>query len=243
MAFSALIRTLERSQLAAELLTKLQQQGMLHLNGLPRLPKGLVASALAKESQRHLLVVTATVEEAGRWAAQLEAMAWQTVHFYPTTESSPYKADRVESEMIWGQMQGLAEVVQTAGNSRRGTLAIVCTTQALQPHLPAPEEFAARCLTLRVGDSGDVEAISTQLVYLGYDRVPLVETEGQWSRRGDIIDIFPVAAELPVRLEWFGDELDKLREFDPATQRSLDKIESLVLTPVNFGVMFGGGWV
>jgi transcription-repair coupling factor (superfamily II helicase) len=239
MAFSALIRTLERSQLAAELLTKLQQQGMLHLNGLPRLPKGLVASALAKESQRHLLVVTATVEEAGRWAAQLEAMAWQTVHFYPTTESSPYKADRVESEMIWGQMQGLAEVVQTAGNSQRGTLAIVCTTQALQPHLPAPEEFAARCMTLRVGDSGDVEGISTQLVNLGYDRVPLVETEGQWSRRGDIIDIFPVAAELPVRLEWFGDELDKLREFDPATQRSLDKIESLVLTPVNFGVMFG----
>ena len=78
-----------------------------------------------------------------------------------------------------------------------------------------------------------------QLVNLGYERVPLVETEGQWSRRGDIIDIFPVAAELPVRLEWFGDEFDKLREFDPSTQRSLDKIESLVLTPVNFGTIFG----
>ncbi|MFM2304434.1 MAG: hypothetical protein RLZZ135_1846, partial [Cyanobacteriota bacterium] len=243
MAFSALIRTLERSQLSAELLLKLQQQRMLHLTGLPRLVKGLVSSALAQGSQQNLVVVCATVEEAGRWAAQLEAMGWQAVHFYPTTESSPYGADNLESETIWGQMQGLAEICtprlklpakddlgvgsDLGGSTEPGRMAIVCTTQALQLHLPSPPEFIARCLTLRVENEGDVEAISTQLVNLGYDRVPLVETEGQWSRRGDIIDIFPVAAELPIRLEWFGDELDKLREFDPATQRSLDKIESL----------------
>jgi transcription-repair coupling factor (superfamily II helicase) len=234
MAFSALIRTLERSQLAAELLSKLEQQKMLHLSGLPRLPKGLVISALAQGSEQHLLVVTATIEEAGRWAAQLEAMAWQTVHFYPTTESSPYGATSLESETIWGQMQGLAEMGRLGEGGRVG-VAVVCTTLALQAHLPSPEEFSARCLTLRVGAVGDLEQIEIQLVELGYDRVPLVEVEGQWSRRGDIIDIFPVAAELPVRLEWFGDDLDKLREFDPSTQRSLDKIESLILTPVNFG--------
>jgi transcription-repair coupling factor (superfamily II helicase) len=247
MAFSALIRTLERSQLAAELLSKLQHQPMLHLSGLPRLPKGLVASALAQGSGQHLLVVAATIEEAGRWAAQLEAMNWPTVQFYPTTESSPYGATRLESETIWGQMQGLAELGRLGDGAcgsvgdgeKKDKVAIVCTTLALQPHLPAPAAFAARCLTLRVGDSGDVEQIGTQLVNLGYDRVPLVEVEGQWSRRGDIIDIFPVAAELPVRLEWFGDDLDKLREFDPSTQRSLDKIESLVLTPVNFATIFG----
>lgn len=59
----------------------------------------------------------------------------------------------------------------------------------------------------------------------------LVEAEGQWSRRGDIIDIFPVAAELPLRLEFFGDELEKMREFDPVSQRSLDKVQQVVLTP------------
>ncbi len=262
MAFSALIRTLERSQLAAELLSKLQQQGTLHLSGLPRLPKGLVASALAQGAQQHLVVVTATVEEGGRWAAQLEAMGWKSIYFYPTTESSPYGAVNLESEMIWGQMQGLAEVQSLGGSLGDGSItngdttptasltdwgigrvetgvAIVCTTLALQPHLPSPAEFAARCLRLRVGDEGDVEKLGTQLVDLGYERVPLVEVEGQWSQRGDIIDIFPVAAELPVRLEWFGDELDKLREFDASTQRSLDKIERLMLTPVNFGTIFG----
>ncbi len=58
--------------------------------------------------------------------------------------------------------------------------------------------------------------------------------EGQWSRRGDIVDIFPVSAELPVRLEWFGDELEQLKEFDPSNQRSLDKLEQLLLTPTSF---------
>jgi transcription-repair coupling factor (superfamily II helicase) len=62
-----------------------------------------------------------------------------------------------------------------------------------------------------------------------------VETEGQWSRRGDIVDVFPVSSELPVRLEWFGDEIEQIREFDPVTQRStLEKIEQLTLTPTSF---------
>jgi len=57
----------------------------------------------------------------------------------------------------------------------------------------------------------------------------LVEMEGQWSRRGDIVDVFPVSSELPVRLEWFGDELEQIREFDPATQRSTTVKERSVL--------------
>jgi len=87
----------------------------------------------------------------------------------------------------------------------------------------------------------DLDQFSDKLAQLGYERVPLVETEGQWSRRGDIVDVFPVSSELPVRLEWFGDEIEQIREFDPATQRSrsvsngaLDKITSLVLTPTTF---------
>jgi len=66
----------------------------------------------------------------------------------------------------------------------------------------------------------DLDVFSDNLAQLGYERVPLVEMEGQWSRRGDIVDVFPVSSELPVRLEWFGDELEQIREFDPATQRS-----------------------
>ncbi|MEQ9367530.1 MAG: transcription-repair coupling factor [Coleofasciculus chthonoplastes F3-SA18-01] len=245
MAFSSIIRTLERSPLTGELLSKLNRQSSLHLNGIARLPKGLVSSAIAQASDRNLLVVCATLEEASRWAAQLEAMNWQTVHFYPTSEASPYEPFNPESEMTWGQMQVLADLVRHSSTPDSGDteenhsvtvngLAIVATHAALQPHLPPVKAYAPYCLTINQGMTRDIKDIDNQLARLGYDRVPLVEMEGQWSRRGDIVDIFPVAAELPVRLEWFGDELEQLREFDPATQRSLDKIEQLVLTPTDF---------
>ncbi|MGB7443503.1 MAG: hypothetical protein WA919_20770, partial [Coleofasciculaceae cyanobacterium] len=72
MAFSSIIRVLEQSSLTRELLKKLNSQHSLHLNGVPRLPKGLVASALSKADSRHLFLVSSTIEEASRWATQLE---------------------------------------------------------------------------------------------------------------------------------------------------------------------------
>ncbi len=237
MAFSSIIRALGRSPLTTELLSKLDQQRYLQLNGIPRLPKGLVASALAQAQGQNLFVVCATLEEVSRCCAQLEAMGWQTVHFYPTSEASPYEPFDPESEMTWGQMQVLADLVKaeaTGSPHSSAKMAVVATERALQLHLPPPEAFKPFCITLERGQSWDLNAFSKKVATLGYERVPLVEMEGQWSRRGDIIDVFPVSAELPVRLEWFGDELDQMREFDPATQRSLDKIERLVLTPTDF---------
>ncbi len=233
MAFSSITRALGRSPLTSELLNKLGQQGILHLSGLARLPKGLVASTLAQAANRPLVVITATLEEAGRWTAQLEAMGWQTVHFYPTSESSPYEPFDPEAEMTWGQLQVLAEL----GNREQRTgnkTAIVATGRALQPHLPPLEAFTPYSLTVEKGQELNLNTLSEDLARLGYERSNLVESEGQWSRRGDIIDVYPVAAELPVRLELFGDELDQIREFDPSTQRSLDRTDKLVLTPTSF---------
>ncbi len=242
MTFSSIIRTLGRSPLATELLNKLKRHRYVQLNGVARLPKGLVASALAQQEGRSLLVVTATLEEAGRWVAGLEAMGWQTVHFYPTSETSPYELSYSdESEMTWGQMQVLADLVEKReANLNSKPIAIIATERALQSHLPPPAAFEPYCLTLARGMTQDSKILDRQLASMGYDRVSLVEMEGQWSRRGDIVDVFPVAAELPVRLEWFGDDLEQIREFDPSSQRSLDKIDRLVLTPTDFSGIVRG---
>ncbi|MGB6168599.1 MAG: transcription-repair coupling factor, partial [Geitlerinemataceae cyanobacterium] len=234
MALASLVRTISRSPLTGELLAKLDRNSHLHLEGIARVPKGLIASALAGKQQHSLCVVAATLEEAGRWAAQLQEMGWQTVHFYPTSEASPYEP-HYSDEMTWGQMQVLAELATLTSTERQ--LAIVTTQRALQPHLPPLEVFRADCFHLEVGMALDGKTFDRRLVELGYERVSLVEMEGQWGRRGDIVDVFPVAAEFPVRLELFGDELEKMREFDPTTQRSLDKVTQLLLTPTSFGLM------
>ena len=251
MAFSSIVRALGRSPLTTELVSKLNRQHDLHLSGISRLPKGFVTSALAQADKQNLFVVCATLEEAGRAYAQLEAMGWQTVHFYPTSEASPYEPFDPETEMTWGQMQVLADLVirqesfvksqelsaldKGQRTSDKGQIAIVATERELQTHLPPPEALKQFCLTLKRGMEFDLGSFSEKLATLGYERVPLLEMEGQWSRRGYIVDVFPVSSELPVRLEWFGDEIEQIREFDPSTQRSaLDKINQLILTPTSF---------
>ena len=112
MTFSAITRALTRSPLTGELLNTLGKFQHLRLNGVARLPKGLVSSALAQAQGRSLLVVCATLEEAGRWTAQLEAMGWRSVQFYPTSETSPYESFDSEAEMTWGQLQVLADLSQ-----------------------------------------------------------------------------------------------------------------------------------
>ncbi len=236
MAFSSIVRALGRSSLTTELLSKLKTQTQLQLNGVPRLPKGLVASALANSSERNLFVVCATLEEAGRWTTQLEAMGWKTIHFYPTSEVSPYEPFDPETEMTWGQMQVIADLIKLCPSSdSSSSVAVIATQAALQPHLPPPESFKPFCLNIAKGMEFNLGTFAEKMATLGYERVPLVEMEGTWSRRGDIVDVFPVSSELPVRLDWFGDEIEQIREFDPSTQRStLDKIEQIILTPTSF---------
>lgn len=89
MAFGSIVRAVEKSPLTRELTGKLNKKQSLLLNGIPRLPKGIVSSGLARAEGKNLLLVCPTLEDAGRWAAQLEAMGWQTVNFYPTSEASP----------------------------------------------------------------------------------------------------------------------------------------------------------
>ena len=176
-------------------------------------------------------MVVPTLEEAGRWAALLELMGWNSASLYPTSEGSPYEPFDPTSEIVWGQLQVLSDLI---GSSDGADFAIVATERALQPHLPPPEALTSTCRTLRRGDEIDLEDLGETLAQLGYERVSTIDQEGTWSRRGDIVDVFPVSSELPVRLEFFGEELDKLREFDPATQRSLDPIDQLRLTPTGF---------
>ncbi|MGA1411210.1 MAG: transcription-repair coupling factor [Prochlorotrichaceae cyanobacterium] len=233
MALSSILRYLSQSALTQDLVDKLAH-GSLRLTGADRFARGLVASTLAQCTHRPLLVITATLEEAGRWAAQLEPMGWNTVHFYPTAESSPYDPFDSEAEMLWGQMQVLSELLVAEQAEEAQRLAIVCTERALQFHLPPPSQLRDYSLHLKLGTEVSLTELGKTLTRLGYDRCATVEMEGQWSQRGDILDIFPVASELPVRLELFGDELERLREFDPATQRSLDAVPELVLTPTSF---------
>ena len=232
MPLRSLVTKLQETALTGELDERSSRPERLLMRGAGRCSRALVASALSQRRGAPLLVVVPTLEEAGRWTALLELMGWGQASLYPTSEGSPYEPFDPTSEITWGQLQVLSDLL---GEPNAASWAIVATERCLQPHLPPPDVLKTKTRTLRKGDEVDLEALGETLAQLGYERVTTIEQEGSWSRRGDIVDIFPVSSELPVRLEFFGEELDKLREFDPASQRSLDPVGALRLTPTGFG--------
>ncbi len=231
MSLQSVVRHISRSTIAEELIEKLKAAGGLSLRGATRLPKSLIASATGQKINHNLLVVCATLEEAARWAACLELMGWKQVFFYPTSSATFYETFTPESEMVWGQLQTLASLV---AENTPTPWAMVTTEMGLQPHLPPPFIFKKYCLQLVKGMTVEIGEIGRILTSLGYERTTMVEREGQWAVRGNLVDIFPVSAELPLRLEWFGDQLEEIREFEPSSQRSLDSIEQFTITPVHW---------
>ena len=97
-------------------------------------------------------------------------------------------------------------------------------------HLPNPRVYKDSRIDLVLGKEHDLDALSRHLTHIGYQRVEQVLSPGEFSRRGDILDIYELTAELPYRLEFFGDEIDGIRQFDSDSQKSLNNLEHVVIS-------------
>ena len=112
-----------------------------------------------------------------------------------------------------------------------GPLVIVAPVKALLQPTLTPVELARASIVLRRGGEIRPDDLLRQLVELGYRSGPTVEEPGELARRGEIVDLWPPADALPLRLEFFGDEIDSLRRFDPGTQRSDVRLDAVMIGP------------
>jgi transcription-repair coupling factor (superfamily II helicase) len=119
------------------------------------------------------------------------------------------------------------------GLLRGEPLTVVTTPAALTSPLAPPEEFRRLTFTVNVGAELDREGLLERLEAAGYERVETVVEVGQWSLRGGIVDVFSPVRERPARVEFFGDEIESIRLFDPTSQRSLEGLESLAVLPLS----------
>ena len=109
---------------------------------------------------------------------------------------------------------------------------VVASAAALLPRLPAPETLIAASLDLEPGDEIDPMELADILVRAGFTREDPVDQHGEFSVRGGVADIFPAGDRLPVRLEFIGDTIESIRQFDPATQRSVAPLDRITVAPV-----------
>ena len=107
---------------------------------------------------------------------------------------------------------------------------VVAPIQAFLQPVPTTETLERSSRRIKVGDSSPVEELAAWLVEKGMSRVEVVEVAGEFSLRGGILDVFPPDASDPVRVEFFGDDVESIRPFDSETQRSLGKVELVDLT-------------
>jgi transcription-repair coupling factor (superfamily II helicase) len=110
---------------------------------------------------------------------------------------------------------------------------LVASVQALLQHTIAPEDLPDEPRELQVGARLHQDRLLRDLFDLGYTPVLEVAGRGEFARRGGIVDVFPPSMELPIRIEFFGDEIDSLRAFDPTDQRTTGKVERVVLLPAS----------
>ncbi|MEM7517070.1 MAG: CarD family transcriptional regulator, partial [Planctomycetota bacterium] len=130
----------------------------------------------------------------------------------------------VDPETLRARLQVAAAIAGPP--KQRPRLLISSVLSMLQP-VPDPAAFEREVLNLKEGMRLDAEQLLKRLIGLGYTREPLAEAPGEVSLRGDILDFFPFAADTPIRLETFEDELESIRLFEPADQRSIEKLEVL----------------
>ncbi len=124
----------------------------------------------------------------------------------------------------------LLAVLANLRNRDKGTrFFMACTPESLLQPVAESSELAKSELVLRVGDKKSMRSVVEILSEFDYDNEALCEAPGQFSVRGGLLDVYPLNASAPVRVDFFGDEIERLREFDPTTQRSLRNLEKLVV--------------
>ncbi len=240
MSISGLLRIFDQLPAWTELQQALDKRQPLPALLLPASARAPVLARLFLEKRAPVVLITGRMDAATNWQQALENWLPESGSVLRLPEPTPLPYDRGPwSERTRnGRLQLLTRLI--AGQhplippTPQPPLIVTSARALLQKTLPR-RRFLAATRVLRLGGVIDLEKIAQTWADVGYEAVSVVEAAGQFSRRGGILDIYPVSAPFPIRIELFGDEIETMRYFDPATQRSLSldtgRVETAVIPP------------
>ena len=209
-----------------EVLDRLAREGEVLVHGLPASLGAFLLTAAQRELGRSILVLAADENRAEAWRDDLTAIAGEeVVRYFPMWDVDLYDGRSPDVEVS-------ALRVEAAARLADGAPAIVVAPAAalLGPLIPAAV-LEQSTLRLACGQVQALDGLVAHLVDAGFERVPIIDGLGQFSSRGGILDIYPAGVEHPLRLEFFDDEIESIRTFDVATQRSLEACPEAVVLP------------
>lgn len=212
--FNALIEKIEK------------QHRKIMIYGLSESQRAYVTSAIWDSSQKSQLIITPDSLTARRlWEDLKFFLPGENVYIFPVGEILPYEVAAHSTEITAQRLMVMEKLL----SGERAV--VIAPVNALFQKLVPSRVFEELSFTVAVGDTLNVRDFSEKLVIMGYERVDMIEGHGHFSIRGGIIDVFPLTADSPYRIELFDDEVDSIRLFDIFSQRSIVKVEKVNIFP------------
>ncbi|MBI2434759.1 MAG: transcription-repair coupling factor [Candidatus Hydrogenedentes bacterium] len=192
--------------------------------------KSLIAVQTARELGCSLLIIAAGRTDAEQIHDDLTTFAGEdSVALFPAWEVLPSDTMDPADDIVAERMNTLQRM--TAALEGQRPLHVVAPVRSLLQHVVRRKRLAGDTLSFSTGQEIDLDRLLEHLIRMGYKREVMVENRGEISVRGGIVDIFPISSELPYRIELFGDEIESIRKFEPETQRSIERADSIQLLP------------
>ncbi|MBU4033532.1 MAG: transcription-repair coupling factor, partial [Proteobacteria bacterium] len=178
--------------------------------------------------QRSILCITPSETASQHLVQDMALFTDIPVFYFPGHEIPPYTPLSPDSGTVAERLATLFQI-----HSADKPFILVTSIEALQRRVLPRTSLANLAELVMRGEDTDLEGLIASLAACGYDAAALVQSVGEFSLRGGILDIFPSGFDMPVRLDFCGDTVESIRKFDPISQRSIGEMEEIVLLPVS----------
>ncbi|MGT2713171.1 transcription-repair coupling factor [Streptococcus pluranimalium] len=195
--------------------------------GLSASSKALAIATAFQYHQGKMVIVTSTQNEAEQLISDLSALLDEKYIY------SFFADDVAAAEFIFSSLDRTLSRLESLNFLQNETSTGILVTSIIGTKilLPNPRAYHRAQIKLSIGVDKEIDNLVKDLSQMGYERVNQVLSPGEYSRRGDILDIYEVTENYPFRIEFFGDEIDGIRIFDSESQKSLDNLEDVTISP------------
>ena len=215
-----------------------KENGMIQISGCVNTQKIHLLSRIGSGCGYKLVVFSN--EEKAKKAYEEYLLFGEETYLYPARDLLFYYADIKGKTLTNRRMEVLRAIAE---KKKEEPVTVITTMDAFLDGIISPDEIQKNRIHITGEDTVDLTKLEQDLTALGYERESQIEAPGQFAVRGGIIDVFPLAEEMPVRIELWGDEIDSIRMFDAKSQRSIENISEITIYPASENCFGNNGLV
>lgn len=215
-----------------------KENGMIQISGCVNTQKIHLLSGIGSGCGYKLVVFSN--EEKAKKAYEEYLLFGEETYLYPARDLLFYYADIKGKTLTNRRMEVLRAIAE---KKKEEPVTVITTMDAFLDGIISPDEIQKNRIHITGEDTVDLTKLEQDLTALGYERESQIEAPGQFTVRGGIIDVFPLAEEMPVRIELWGDEIDSIRMFDAKSQRSIENISEITIYPASENCFGNNGLV